>query len=664
MPKDIRYLTQRRRNQIINRDLPSNVIEEAANINTNSENFCTNSTLFDDTDQSEELSIDFQVENNDICTFDKENNIPVLTDNNKYNNELSLQEDLQKLIIECNVPHNIANELLRILRKHGHTELPSDVRVLVNTPRNGNASVNIKRMDNGRYAHFGLTSVLERSIKIYSQFIETNEIKININVDGLPISKSSSSQFWPIMASIEDIAIRTLPFVIGIYHGMCKPSDANDFLSSFVNKFLFLSENGIIVDNKKYKVNINAILCDAPAKSFITYTKGHTGYFSCSKCIQEGNFVHNRVIFPEINNILRTDDSFKNRIQIEHHTGNSVLEKLSIGMVSQIPLDCMHLVCLGVIKRLLQLWIKGNKQNRLSTESIDSISQYLMNIKQNIPYEFARKPRTLVDIDKWKATELRQFLLYTGIVILQSTIPPIWYNHFLSLSVAIRIMANPQICTNDTFLAYAHSLLLYFVSNYGTIYGEQYLSHNIHSLLHIVNDVKNFGCLDNFSCFKYENNMQKIKKKLHQCGKPLEELSNRIFEELQQPIIQYPIVNYPVVIYINKVKISYFQYENFKIAITENDKCALLNDNSVVFILDVIEEEDILFFRAKRFLNPKSFFIVPYASEKLGIFVISSTTASEIITVPLNAIKQKCLILKYMNQADYYITIPLLHTNN
>lgn len=295
-------------------------------------------------------------------------------------------------------------------------------------------------------------------------------------------------------------------------------------------------------------MNINAILCDAPAKSFITYTKGHTGYFSCSKCIQEGDFVHNRIIFPEINNILRTDDSFKNRIQIEHHTGDSVLEKFFIGMVSQIPLDYMHLVYLGVMKRLLQLWIKRNKQNRVSTESIDSISQYLINIKQNIPCEFARKPRTLVDIDKWKAMEFRQFLLYTGIVILQSTIPPIWYNHFLSPSLAVRIMANPQICTNETFLAYAHSLLLYFVSNYVTIYGEQYLSHNVHNFLHIVNDVKIFGCLDNFSCFKYENNMQKIKKKLHQCGKPLEELSNRLFEELQQPIIQYRKVKYPVVI--------------------------------------------------------------------------------------------------------------------
>lgn len=115
--------------------------------------------------------------------------------------------------------------------------------------------------------------------------------------------------------------------------------------------------------------------------------------------------------------------------------------------------------------------------------------------------------------------------------------------------------------------------------------------------------------------------------------------------------------------FIKNTKISFFQYENFKIAITENDKCALLNENSVIFILDVNEKESTLFFRAKRFLNPKSLFTVPCPSKKLGIFVILSTTASE-TTVPLTGIKKKCLILKYMNQTDSYITIPLLHTKN
>lgn len=79
-------------------------------------------------------------------------------------------QDLQTLIVEHNISHNTANQLLTILRKHGHLNLPSDIKSLVNTPRN--ASVNIKAIGNGHYAHFNLYLSLERSIQIYSKFIK------------------------------------------------------------------------------------------------------------------------------------------------------------------------------------------------------------------------------------------------------------------------------------------------------------------------------------------------------------------------------------------------------------------------------------------------------------------------------------------------------------
>lgn len=162
---------------------------------------------------------------------------------------------------------------------------------------------------------------------------------------------------------------------------MHKPNDANEFLTDFVNEFIYLAQSGITVFNRTYTITINAILCDAPAKSFVTYTKGHTRYFACLKCIQEGDFVQNRVTYPEIHSMLRTNDTFKHRTQIGHHTGDSILEKLNIGMISQIPLDYMHLVCLGVMKRMLQLWVKGNKNIRLPNEDINSVSRNLIAIK-------------------------------------------------------------------------------------------------------------------------------------------------------------------------------------------------------------------------------------------------------------------------------------------
>jgi len=44
--------------------------------------------------------------------------------------------------------------------------------------------------------------------------------------------------------------------------------------------------------------------------------------------------------------------------------------------------------------------------------------QCLASVRKHISDEFARKPRSLSEVKMWKATELRQFLLYTGPIAL------------------------------------------------------------------------------------------------------------------------------------------------------------------------------------------------------------------------------------------------------
>ncbi|EFN67070.1 hypothetical protein EAG_00205, partial [Camponotus floridanus] len=110
-------------------------------------------------------------------------------------------------------------------------------------------------------------------------------IKISINIDGLPLSKSSQRQFWPILGFIADFK---KVFVIGIYYGTEKPTDSNEFLQKFVNEAKLLCKEGIIINNKNIPCIIDSIICDAPAKAFILKIKGHNGYFSCTKCITEG----------------------------------------------------------------------------------------------------------------------------------------------------------------------------------------------------------------------------------------------------------------------------------------------------------------------------------------------------------------------------------------
>ncbi|XP_044738485.1 uncharacterized protein LOC123300077 [Chrysoperla carnea] len=444
----------------------------------------------------------------------------------------SLSEDLRFWLSENSISQKAASNLISIFRNHGHQdELKKDVRTLMKTPRD--VTGKIIHGNGGSYFHFGISNGLIRSLNKYYD-VNPDVILIQLNCDGMSFSKSSNSQFWPLLAAIE-ADFYTEPFLIGLFHGFSKPNDFNVYINPFVDEMKDLQNNGIMINNKTIDVRLNAIICDAPARAYLTLTKSHSGYFGCSKCIQEGEW-DGYVNFPEINNPLRTDESFRNQQQEDYHLGESLLLDLDFDMVSQIPLDYQHLICLGVTKRLLLRWCNGPKNQRLSKDKLNAINETLQAIKVCIPTEFARQPRLLDTVAKWKATECRQFLLYTGPIILKTIMGPRKYNHFMALSVAIR-----GLCDTQKYLVYsdyADQLLRWFVEEYRKLYGSSSISYNVHNLIHLASDCKKFGPLDNFSTFKFENYMSTIKNKVKNAPKPLEQVVNRTHEENSLPVIK------------------------------------------------------------------------------------------------------------------------------
>lgn len=106
--------------------------------------------------------------------------------------------------------------------------------------------------------------------------------------------------------------------------------------------------------------------------------------------------------------VSRTDEHFKSCSDENHHQGHSPFSELNIGMVSCFPHDCMHLVCLGVVRKLLDLWVgtTGPHRCRISAGPSSVISDKLACLKAFLPTEFTRKPRGLNERVRWKATEL------------------------------------------------------------------------------------------------------------------------------------------------------------------------------------------------------------------------------------------------------------------
>ncbi len=72
----------------------------------------------------------------------------------------------------------------------------------------------------------------------------------------------------------------------------------------------------------------------------------------------------------------------------------------------------------------------------------------------------------------WKATELRQFLLY-GVPVVLFNISNKIYRHFMPLSVSVRILLSPDLCIKNC--DYADDMLKLFVKEFGSFCGMKYV---------------------------------------------------------------------------------------------------------------------------------------------------------------------------------------------
>jgi hypothetical protein len=122
---------------------------------------------------------------------------------------------------------------------------------------------------------------------------------------------------------------------------------------------------------------------------------------------------------------------------------------------------------------------------------LNDLGQYILDEFQRAPNINSRK-HPFRDASRWKATELRQLLLYTGIVLLDIVDKKV-YNHFLKLSIAMRILSTNNI--SEEYINYAKSLIHNFVALFAHIYGRSYMSHNVHIILHLADDVKKYNII-------------------------------------------------------------------------------------------------------------------------------------------------------------------------
>ena len=247
-------------------------------------------------------------------------------------------ENLAKLLAvwatDFDVTQNALTALLHMLNRY-HPGLPLTAKTVLQTVENVEV-VHFK--DGGMYSHIGILSNLQQIFETHSddQCFSGDSLSIQINVDGIPLHKSSNLQLWPILGILKGISVEK-PFTIGIYTGRHKPQAVQEFLHDFIHEFKQMQCSGFQLGGKTYHLSVHSFVCDAPARAMLKQTKLHSGYHGCERCEQRGEHWCNKMVFPATDAVPRTDVRFDELADEQHHVGNgkSPLHELGIGFVSQ-----------------------------------------------------------------------------------------------------------------------------------------------------------------------------------------------------------------------------------------------------------------------------------------------------------------------------------------
>lgn len=148
--------------------------------------------------------------------------------NNDVNDDANNYEQFKNAIatwaISYNISHKASNELLNILNQHTSYNFSIDIRTLLQTPR----ETNIVTVCGGEFFYLGLYNVIKQML----QKSISKCINLLLNIDVLPLHRSSNASLWPILCSN---TIQKDVYLIGAYFGYSKPYDANVYLQPLVN---------------------------------------------------------------------------------------------------------------------------------------------------------------------------------------------------------------------------------------------------------------------------------------------------------------------------------------------------------------------------------------------------------------------------------------------
>lgn len=371
-----------------------------------------------------------------------------------------------------------------------------------------------------------ITDLCDGKMYKHLKTVSDSFVSLSFNCDGVPVFKSSKFSIWPLLCSVNELPPEERDkhvLLCALWFGSSKPT-MTSFLKPFVEECKSLSKTGLSWHDpsdksiKNAKVYVLCATCDAVARPLLQNFKQYNGKYGCSHClhpgqqVRKGNGTVRAYPFEGDMSELREHDTTLKIGEIAQNKGHSVLgikgpspiiDLPHFDLINSIVPDYMHCVLLGICRQMSTLWFdsKHYKQPWYIGLNTTRVDRQLLAIKP--PSTFSRSTRSITERKYWKAHEWQNWLLYYSLPVLKGVLPNKYLSHWALLVEGVGILLGSRI--NQADIDHAREALEVYVKSVAHLYGEDQMSFNVHSLLHLVNSVENLGPLWSHSAFMFEN---------------------------------------------------------------------------------------------------------------------------------------------------------------
>jgi hypothetical protein len=505
---------------------------------------------------------------------------------------------------------------------------------------------------------------------------------IVINIDGvIAFTNSEQAEIIPILGLVysvkrsafseePEIVLETrYPFVIGFFHGKEKP-DLGKFLEPLFEELKRLSPNNadpVQTAGREFTASLQCVVADTPMRTYLKKIKGHSGYWSCERCIQRGERRSTEgkkktsIQFLDLNAPPRLDEDFlsycaDNDDCVDDHVAGvedvSPFFDFGFPMVTGFIIDPMHTFTAGAFGRRLVGVASVKNEGKLKSSQLTEADNRIRLFKACRPSEFDRYLRSLTSCgNKYKHHELRDFKMYNLFPVFDGILQNNQLENIMLLQFSVLLLGgfDPS-PVEETNIREAEDALKKYVQQL-IDFGFP-IRPTTHAIIHIPDDVRTYQCgMECNSAYVFENFQRFFRDQILSGNLPVEQLRNRMIERFKYllptaadgTIIdavslfkievarsellhskQKLIVDFSVSRGINPTKTILFP--NFSITNKFPNNICLMRNGAVVVCVDFVddrEENNVINIVGFKFLRLEDAHTVPFVSSRFQIYLAS-----------------------------------------